>query len=218
MAFDQLDKLLAVTLGFALAHTWNQLQFIDGDGIGCSHGFERRVLEYNIGRQLEFWRCLLAHTLEDAEQFAINGAGAATHLIVLHCREVTVLGNHKWWRSLKKVPAALGNLEHSIVLDVAVYKSSYDALCDHGIQETWRLVLLTAKDVELVVKVGLHLVSGLTRHHIYHVVGFEFFFQLNNCLKGITQLGTCLYALARMQAVVAIVTVVFGILLAKIMK
>ena len=157
--------------------------------------------------------------MKHGRERGVEGAGAplARECVVVVV-ELVVFHHHKRAWVLDELLAGGGHLQQAVVLHLLLQVAHDERLADDGVPYLRILVFARAKLLQLIVVVGHNLVGLAASDEVDDIVGAEVLLDGQDGLEGDDQLVGCFNLRAWVQAVVAVVAVVFLILLAKVVQ
>ena len=164
MTLDQFTELLTITFCLSGTHTGNVLQLIQCYRIDSSHRFQRRILEYHIGRNFQFFRELLPQIFQHWIKSRIHRtrATATCRCFLFSLFKVVIFSNLEWFRLLQKFVSLFRYLQKSIMFHVFAQVTSNQRLTDHRIP---RLILFAhtgTEHLQVFMQMSLHFWSFST--------------------------------------------------------
>ena len=219
MFLYQLAESLPVAFSLAHTHARNVLQLFERNGICHGHLLHRHVLENDVRRHVKPFGHVFTQLFEHDIQVGVEGRTTAVarlfHKIVF---KVSVFHNHERLRLLDETTSCGSKFQQAIVLHVLFQVSRDKRLVYHGVPNFVVFVFACTEIFQLVVLVRHKVVGRPTLNEVHNIVTSKIFLYGQNSLQNDEQRLLCLAFGFGVQAIVAVMTIVFRIIFAEIVE
>ena len=136
MFLDQLTEFLSIALCFSSSYARNVLKFFQSYRINSSHRLQWRILENNIGRNIQLLGHFLTQVFQHREQCRVNCTRSATpqrNFFNFFFVKVIILYNLKGFGLLQELMSFGSHLQQAIVLNIFGQVACDQSLTDNSI-------------------------------------------------------------------------------------